>query len=521
MPEKWETELRRLRKVEHPAGLQDRMREGPHHEAGRPTRERVAAAVVAFAVCGALLIVGFQTLDDDAATTPSVGGGVPAGETTVILELASNADGPTATLRYGDREQRAIFEGATWCPEGATGDSECSSYIADFAFYPPVNDFLVVPPGTPVEVMGEGAIDAVNVSDPSGEAVAVVEVFDVPDADGLYVFDIDASWPQGDGSFFVGIQTLSDPSAAPDVLTVDCTSFVARLDTAVVRTQADGLHLRIVGDVDGFAIGVPGPDGTGEPTAAIGGTEQGVVPLDPGRWGIKCGTESAIGSLLTSFELIDPDDHHAPEQLACGAEAEATFGSSIPVATSHAEVAAQLFAGLQPTDRIRGAGYGAETWHLGFTYVVDRGGEAVARLVLGEDGEVWIGAFSTCEGSGIELTDAATVGASPPTAVSADTLFVRCEGLGPAIEAEKVHLQSDGLHVEASNIADAAFVRIEGADGPVYGGSVEFTEVTERFVVDLEPGMYWVGCEVAQRIDGIGHVEIPDAYMTFEVIAAE
>ena len=120
MPEKWEHELRKLRNVEQPSTLEGRVAEGPHphHEPGRPTRERVAAAVVAFAVCAAVGVVAVTALRDDGGSAPPISSGVPVGEDVVVLHLSSNADGPTATVTYGDRSYDAVFEGASWCPRG-------------------------------------------------------------------------------------------------------------------------------------------------------------------------------------------------------------------------------------------------------------------------------------------------------------------------------------------------------------------------------------------------------------------
>lgn len=546
MPERWEHELRKLRSVERPSTLEDRVAEGPRHEPGRPTRERVTAAIVAFALCTAVGVAGFQTLREDDG---SRGGPIGDGETVsphaaVVIELSSNADGPTATVRYGDREQRAVFEGATWCPEGrpptsagatsVTG-SECSSYIADFAYYPPVSEFLVVPPGTPIEFAGPATITEMLVTDPNGEPFPATTGIPaaLPSDDGMLVYDVHAEWPQGTGDFFFGIQTLGDPANAPDVLTLDCTSSVARLDTAIVRTQADGLHLDFV-DATGFAIGTPGPDGTGEPTSAIGGTDQGSVALRPGQWGIKCGKGSAIGSLLAPFELIDPDDHYAPWELTCGDIPQTSFWSDIPTSTPHADAVLDLVWGLSDTDVVRGAGYGAETWKLGPTYVVDRGGRAVARIVLGEEGGAWVGTFQSCEGTDIVLSDAIVQtggGGTGPDApvtgpvVAVDTLIVRCEGLGPVIDADKIHLQPDGLHIEATNVADASFVTIEHDDGTVVPEIIVFKHVTMRMTVDIEPGTYWVGCSPDSNggVDEtpIPRVEAPGLYVPFEVLPAE
>jgi hypothetical protein len=263
--------------------------------------------------------------------------------------------------------------------------------------------------------------------------------------------------------------------------------------------------------------------------------------IAPGRYRVACDRE-ASGDMTVSFELVDPADHYAPTQLACGTVPQTSFASDVPTSDPHDLVIGELLWGLAPDDRIRGAGYAADTWRLGPTYIVEREGEAVARVVLGEQGGVWSGTFETCDGSGVTLSDRIVTtggggtgpsagtgsGATGSTGVAqpgdvADSLVVRCEGLGPAVDRSTVRLGADGLDVEATNVADAEVVLIEDDEGNVVGEPVPFTEVTERFHVALEPGAYWVGCRVPNEqgeIDG-SHVGSAGGYVGFEVLAAD
>ena len=112
-------------------------------------------------------------------------------------------------MRYGDREQHGVVEGYTWC----VGE-ECTSLIADFAFYPPVSEFVVVPPGTPIEFTGDGTVESLDVTDPSGEPIAGAGSEAVPDADAQYVLQVHAAWADmggehGESNFFFGVQALT------------------------------------------------------------------------------------------------------------------------------------------------------------------------------------------------------------------------------------------------------------------------------------------------------------------------
>lgn len=513
MTERWQEELRKLREVRPTPDLDARIAEGPRPEPPPPASRRVVAAVTAFALFAAAGTFAFAVLRDRSGS--DVLGG--ADEPRLVLTLVSTDLAPRATLRYGDQTVDMVTEGYEWCE---VDSDQCTSMISDFAFYPPVSEYLVVPPGTPIEVAGDGTVGELTITDPNDERMPGVAELVVPDVNGRFVFEITGEFERGEGFFFFGVQSLDGPASAPDVLSIDC--LTGRTDTAVVRTQADGLHVAVTG-TDGFeGFGIVTPEGTPpDEVFSVGGGFRGDgVPVDPGRWEIECsdgGKAVEAGDATVAFELVDPDDHWAPVELTCFPNTLAeTFGVSttIPSSVPHAEAAAQLLGGLEEGDRIRGAGYGAERWLRGFTYVVERDGLAVAELVLSPL-ETYGADFSACADSGIALV---TDGVLP----APDVLVLRCEGLGPAVDASTVRLQPDGLHVVASNIADATVVDVRPA-GSDTASLTPFLSVTERFVADVGPGTVLIGCLVQDEEGNVigGPDEFPLAYLEVTVLPVE
>jgi hypothetical protein len=532
MPERWENEVKKLREFEPGADLGSRVADGPRGEPPPPARQRVIAAATALVVFAAAAIFAVRVFGTGSDGVVGTSGPVGSDER-IVIDLSAgrgNSQAPEATMRYGDREQHGVAESYTWC----VGD-QCAGGIADFAFYPPVGEFVVVPPGTPIEFTGDGTAASLHITDPDGEPIAGVSGRAVPDANGQYVLEVRATWADegggehGESNFFFGVQALSSPSAAPDVLHVDCSAFVVRADTSVVRTQSDGLHVVFEG-TDGFdEYGIVTPEGTpSEDTFGVGGSfpfeSQHGVPVDPGVWEIGCGSPDRpveAGELAAPFELVDPDDHWASFELKCAEPGEVSFTSGIPNSVTHEDAAAQLVAGLGSEDRLRGAGYGAEGYKLGIAYVVERAGESVARLVLTGGPDSWRGTFAACPESGIALTEAA---ASPSAAPEfPNVLVMRCEGLGPAVDADTVQLQPDGLHIEATNVADAVVIAIDPEDGTIEAIVHPFETVTERLVVDVPAGQLWIGCRVLNEqgeVEG-GPEDVPEAYVSVTVLPAE
>ena len=455
MTERWETEIRKLRNVEPDPDLGARFEEGPRGEPAPPTRQRVVAAVTALALflgAGVFAVRVFGTGTDE---PPAAAG--PGDEPSLVLELSSEGNQPTATLRYGEQRQDGVREGYEWC----NGD-QCAGGISDFVRYPPVFELMVVAPSSRIEVEGDGSVERIRTSTLNGSSIEGSPL-QLPEENGTFVVEVDATWtedPGGSANFFFGVQTLDSPASAPDVLGVECGPGYTVTDTAVVRTQPDGLHVEVTGAEGIVAYSVVG--GEDDPEAAIVGSSvpaggDGVMVIPPGEWEFACreSGEQDDTDPTASFELVDPDGNYASPELACDDAIDRPFVSSIPGSTPHEEAVPQLVTGLEEGDRLRGAGYGADTFGQGPTYVVQRGPDPVARLVLGTipDGDqVWAGTFTACEGSGIELSELGAPGEPVPTGPSSaelsplpesvpDVLGVRCEGLGPAVDAAQVRLQ--------------------------------------------------------------------------------
>jgi hypothetical protein len=542
MTERWETEIRKLRTVEPGGDLGSRFEEGPRGEPAPPTRQRVVAAVTALAlfVAAAVFAVNVFGTGEDPISPPVAG---PGDETSLVLELTPAANRqPTATLHYGDQEQEGVVEGYTWCD----GD-DCSSGIVDFTYYPPIRELLVVPPGTAIEVAGEGSVERLRITSDDDSIEDSGEPMRVPASNGSYVVEVDATWagnPGGSAHFFFGVQTLDSPASAPDVLRVECGPGYTVTDTAVVRTQPDGLHVEVTGAEGIVAYSVVG--GTDDPEAAIIGSSVpagggGVMAIPPGEWEFACreSGEQDDTDPTASFELVDPDGNYASNELECddGTETEQAFTSEIPGSTAHEEAAAQLVTGLQEGDRLRGAGYGAETWKIGPTYVVERGADSVARLILSAGADPWFGSFGLCEGSGIALSELATPIELEPTGPSTtelsplpepapDVLEVRCDGIEVGLEATQVRLQPDGLHVRAVNLGDAAVVEIRAlaSDQDAFAHQTAFDDPEESFVVTgAIPGDIVVGCRVTDENGELvgGFEEEPGSFVEVEVQPAE
>jgi hypothetical protein len=540
MPERWETEIRKLRRVEPGPELGTRFEEGPHGEPSPPTRQRVVAAVTALALflaAGVFAVRVFGTGEEPAPPPPAAADD----EASLVLELSSNDGEPAATLRYGDQEQRGTGEGYEWCD-----GEDCTALIVDLVRYPPVFELLVVPPSTPIEIAGDGSVERLRIS--TLDDASIEESggpMRVPASNGSYVVEVDATWTgesHGSANFFFGVQALHSPASAPDVLGVECGPGYAVTDTAVVRTQEDGLHVEVTG-AEGI-VAYTLIEGTDDQEAAVIGDSVpggGPMGIPPGRWELACREQGEQDDTdpTATFELVDPDGHYASPELPCDDAVDRLFLSSIPLSTPHEEAVAQLVTGLQEGDRLRGAGYGADSFMKGPTYVVQRGSDSVARLVLGSapDAEPsWAGTFTACEGSGIELSELAGPGELLPTGPSAaelsplpesvpDVLDVRCEGLGTAVESGQVRLRVDGLHVEAANVADAVYVELlADPSGPDrWLRRVRFQEPMETFVVhDATPGAALVGC-LATDEEGevVGGTGTGFAYVTIEVLPAE
>ena len=308
MPERWETQIRRLRTLEPPEGLRG----------GCPRTTR-RAAIPASSARGRgrhrVRRVRGRRGPRRPRAHPDRG---PRRDRRRRRRRDPHARAPrerrsaAATLGTATRHRPASRGLQVVLRQGVAG-------IADFTIYPPVWEYVVVPPGTPIGASGAGTLAALHVTDLDGEPISGAEAFSVPDADGVYALEAEATWPDGEANFFFGVQVLSNPEAAPDVLRVDCSYGRPTIETAVVRTQPDGLHVAFRG-TEGYAgFEIVTPEGTSpEQFFGVGGNfpdhEGASWPIDPGRWEIGCHER---GETVSAGDTTTPFRARRPRRLPC------------------------------------------------------------------------------------------------------------------------------------------------------------------------------------------------------------
>jgi hypothetical protein len=422
MPERWEDELKKLRREEMPDGVRQRAEGGPRRDLPNDGRQRLVAGLVAFAVfiaAGAFAWRAFGgTSTSGTEPTPS------PRAVSIVLDLSSNNGKPAATLTSGDVSQKGVREGYEWCGS----DGNCVSGIADFSFYPPVSEYLLVPSGAPVEVTGDGRIDSISTTLPSGdEAPADVQSTATaplaPSAPGRYGWMLDAKWDDGSANYFFGIEIAPPADQVPDMLHLTCTPDAATLDASVVRARADGVHIAVDASAD-----VTGADivtgSTPEDFAGVGldpyGDGSRGIAIAPGSWSVGCyaGSHGGIGlsdigtPRVASFTVVDPDGLYFTNDLSC----QVSVTTELTVSSRSADLADQDWEsiiadtaaatpGILPTDTVRQDGYpDGPGFKDGPHGIVVRDGEVVAAFRFGEfdaTGASWTVSVDSCAGSGI------------------------------------------------------------------------------------------------------------------------
>jgi hypothetical protein len=213
MLQRWERELEKLSTLQLPQSARARVADGPHGQGMPPSQrrgQRVAAGLVAFVVFGAAvaLVAGaFRGAGTLAATSPDP-------ETNVIVHLSSG-DGPNAKLVF--RSQTAEPQIGRYC---WVGRSCTAPVLTPFANA----DFVQVPSGTPIAIVGDDALtSAAATVERSTDPMALnrqfglsVPIHAVDLADGRYVLMVGATWPQGSVQFYFPIE-VTGPAQPPPV----------------------------------------------------------------------------------------------------------------------------------------------------------------------------------------------------------------------------------------------------------------------------------------------------------------
>jgi len=190
---------------------------------------RLAAGIVAFVVFAAAAIFGWQAFRPNDRPEPVGPQASPA-----VITLGGTDEGPTATLSFDGAEQAGVFEGYSWC---STPD-DCTSVTRDLG-YPPLDDAVEVPAGTPILFEGDGIVERFVVRTTEGDRSSPNVVVDtdgrdssVPDQPGEYLIWVAADWEQGSGSFYLRVRAVPSPDspgaaerAVGDIYRVDVAAF--------------------------------------------------------------------------------------------------------------------------------------------------------------------------------------------------------------------------------------------------------------------------------------------------------
>jgi hypothetical protein len=516
MPERWQDELKKLRREEMPDGVRSRAEAGPRRELPADGRQRLVAAIVAFAVFIAAGAFAWRAFDHGSA------GSDPAPQPTldqIVLDLESNNGTPTATLSSGDASQNGLREGYTWCDSAG----QCVSGTADFATYPPVSEYLPVVPRARIETAGDGRLTRLVIRTTEGDSSSPNAVADtdgtgavVPAGPGRYLIWISASWgDRNSATYYFGIDVSPPPDQTPALLHLTCTPDSATLDSSMVRAQADGVHIEVDASAD-----VAGADiitgTTPEEFFGVGldEREDGTfgIPIAPGKWSVGCYQDphGAVGpsdigtSRVASFTVIDPNRVYTPVDLACaeptsrlfavtgGTPSSGVDGAYEPSPLTVRESVAAV-PGILPSDVVREAGYAdGPGFKSGPLYTVLRDGRAVARLSIPvEVSGSWSVSVDACPGTGIGPD--APPGAAGPTP---NTAVVRCLAARTETSTPIVNAQADGLHLEVENGGGAQAVTVVGGWERERTFTVPIADqgVRASIVIPVRPGRVQISC---------------------------
>jgi hypothetical protein len=406
LPERWQDELRKLRREEMPDGVRERAEGGPRRDLPNDGRQRLVAGIVAFAVfiaAGAFAwrAFGGTSTSGTEPTSPSI--------VTIVLELDGRDGDPAATLSAGSVSQDGVREGYHWCGS----DGECVGAQPDYGNYPPVSQYLPVAPGSPIESTGDGHLTRLVIRTTKGDSSSPNVLADtdgtgvvVPPDPGRYVIWISASWGEsGSAAFDFGVEVLPPPEEAPGLLHLTCTPDSATLDSGVVRAQADGVHIAIdasddVNHAEIFTGSTPETYGGFGADERSDGSEG--MSIAPGDWHIGCRTvgPSDVGSgAVAAFTVVDPDGHYLDTTLPCDQPVSvdlAARGDDVVSATRLA------IPGVLPTDGFVRAGYDGDQFKTGELFVVTRDGSTIADVTIGYGAKVvWSFTVESCAGSGV------------------------------------------------------------------------------------------------------------------------
>lgn len=440
MPERWQEELKKLRKVGLDDGTWRRVEQGPSADTGSglpPPRQRVVAGVVAFAVFLAAGTFAWKILRPTTSGR-SVGG--PAASALVIQthETPGQTEPPEATFTYQDASNTIPPQGGHgW---GMRGFDDIR-YVLD----------APVPAGTLIEI--DSNADSVTFFAspccPAGDPVALPSSagrVEMPSTPGRYTLVTHARWADGVAEFtiFVHVVQPASPSTVPTE-TPAVLTFIARNAPEATLTyddaQQDGVRTEFTWcDVSGGCV-----------------TRASDWGPDP--------SSSQLHSVLipagTPLELGDVTNYRGAFTTSDG-EKISGFGGDVPGAVpgEPGRYVLELHVALEGSQ----AGHGNATFFFGV--------------------------------ESMEVKTRSAAAASTPAAVSqpSDALHVSCSGDTAHVSTPVVMAQADGLHVVPDEAPADANIEIWSSGEPdwtIWSGS---SGVDGEYVREVTPGDLTVVC---------------------------
>ncbi len=232
MTERWQREIKKLSTLEMPRGIEEQLERGPGPNPLPPRRQRVTAAIVAFAVFAAAGAFAFQALRNRGPATIVGGNQSPV----VTIDLRAGKTAPSAALSYMDSTRQGHASSTCWEPTPPPPAVGCT--IDNWSQFE-AKDFVSILPGTKLVVGGDsgtargwveswppssgysgaGLPPAIGSYDKSMLFVKDLGDLSTPVSlnlrPGIYQLVLSGTWPQGNDVFSFAIQI--SPEATVDL----------------------------------------------------------------------------------------------------------------------------------------------------------------------------------------------------------------------------------------------------------------------------------------------------------------
>jgi hypothetical protein len=280
---------------------------------GPGPRQRVIAAVVAFAVFGGAVALALGAFGREAPVI------VPAGAGPIVFTFESRDGAPHATMQVSGR---TVFgNGSSYEWQDGNGSSTISdTFGTEFDF----KEWIEVPAGATIEVDGDadevrGWVDSccdLSAPPPHISVLDLVAGATMPNEPSRYVLEFTAVWPQGDRSFYFPVEVVAQPVASPSA---EAEPGAANL-VATLNAPDDGSMPGLTFEYEGkrqnyFAQGGhwPGVNGFNQPLFSF------LPALAPGTSIVIEGDASDITGKLEALDQdLRPTGDEVPLDLAAG-----------------------------------------------------------------------------------------------------------------------------------------------------------------------------------------------------------